>query len=215
MSLCLCDFAQQTHLEVDGRCASTFKTFIYEANCGLRARGTNIQLISKQGHEVSHPRKPEKTQLCARLRDPICKQAANVKPLCGLEVDVARILGICAFSGKTAPSLSRASMYMELGPEPGLRRPLVRGNSTVGVCPGVLFGSWVQADILMASFQRQFVSAEKQPPSAGPWLVSVFGPGLRWCLAAKGPCMCVCAGWGKCLEQAEHAFAHLTRRQCR
>ena len=113
-----------------------------------------------------------------RLRGPICKQAADVKPLYGLEVDVARILGICAFSGKAVPFLSRVSMHTELGPEPGLRRPLIRGNSTVGVCPGVLFGSWVRAVILMVSFQRRLVSSEKQPPSAGPWLVPVFGPGL-------------------------------------
>ncbi|MXQ97713.1 hypothetical protein E5288_WYG007440 [Bos mutus] len=61
-------------------------------------------------------------------------------------------------------------MHTELGPEPGLRRPLIRGNSTVGVCPGVLFGSWVRAAILMV---------------------------LRWCPTATGRCVCVCAGLGE------------------
>lgn len=60
------------------------------------------------------------------LRDLICKEVANVKPLYGLEVDVARILGVCAFSGKTVPFLSWVSVYTELGPEPGLRRSLIR-----------------------------------------------------------------------------------------
>lgn len=135
LSPCLYDLARQTHLEVDGRCASTLKTFVYEANSGLRTRGTDLQLVSRQGHEISHPRKPEKTQLCARLRDLICKEVANVKPLYGLEVDVARILGVCAFSGKTVPFLSWVSMYTELGPEPGLRRSLIRGKFHGGCLP--------------------------------------------------------------------------------
>lgn len=84
---------------------------------------------------------------------------ANVKYFYGLEMDVSRILGICAVSGKTVPVktvpvLSWMSMYMELGLEPGICRSLIRGNSMVGGCPGVLFGNWDQADILTASVQR-------------------------------------------------------------
>lgn len=48
LSPCLYDLARQTHLEVGGRCASTLKTFVYEANSGLRTRGTDLQLVSRQ-----------------------------------------------------------------------------------------------------------------------------------------------------------------------
>lgn len=99
LSPCLYDLARQTHLEVDGRCGSTLKTFVYEANSGLRTRGQTFSSSPDKGHEISHPRKPEVAMCTAQ--DLICKEVANVKPLYGLEVDVARILGVCAFSGKT------------------------------------------------------------------------------------------------------------------
>ena len=138
-----------------------------------RAFGRNTQLISKQGHEIFHPRKPEKTQLWTWPRDTIYKQMANVKYFYGLETDVSRILGICAVSGKTVPVLSWMSMYMELGLEPGICRSLIRGNSMVGGCPGVLFGNWDQADILTASVQRWFAFSEKSwPPTEPPFVFS-------------------------------------------
>lgn len=106
-----------------------------------RALGTSAQLILKGGCPP-HPRIPEKTQLCARPRDMVHKQTASMKYFYGFRSGRLKNSGhVVLFLGKYFPFLSWMSTYIELGHQPGIRSSLIRENSMVGSCCGVLLGN--------------------------------------------------------------------------
>lgn len=99
-------------------------------------------LKSSPDEDGPPPRTPEKTQLCPRPRDMVHKQTASMKYFYGFRSGRLKNSGhVVLFLGKLLPFLSWMSTYIELGHQPGIRRSLIRENSMVGSCCGVLLGN--------------------------------------------------------------------------
>lgn len=115
-----------------------------QEKCGARAAkgiGNKCSTHLKR-RTPPHPRIPEKTQLCARPRDMAHKQTASMKYFYGFRSGRLKNSGhVVLFLGKYFPFLSWMSTYIELGHQPGIRSSLIRENSMVGSCCGVLLGN--------------------------------------------------------------------------